>query len=116
MKHLLLPGNGLDAFINISFHLRKIPVRWAPVTIHILAMSNYNSETIRNFIMICSPTHTPAKEQEVKDKRVCPGLGGSVVECLPLVHVVIPGSQARVPHQAPLREPASPSACVSASL
>ena len=42
--------------------------------------------------------------------------GGSVFECLPLAQVVIPGSWDRVPHQAPCREPASPSACVSASL
>ena len=43
-------------------------------------------------------------------------LGGSVVECLPLAQVVILGSWDRVPHQAPRREPASPSACVSASI
>ena len=41
--------------------------------------------------------------------------GGSVVEHLPLDQGVIPGSQDRVPHWAPRREPASPSACVSAS-
>ena len=34
-------------------------------------------------------------------------LGGSVVECLPLVQGVIPGSRDRVPHRAPRREPAS---------
>ena len=39
-------------------------------------------------------------------------LGDSVVELLPLAQVVILGSQDQVPH----REPASPSACVSASL
>ena len=43
-------------------------------------------------------------------------LGGSVVERLPLAQVMIPGSQDRVPHQAPCREPASPPACVSASV
>ena len=43
-------------------------------------------------------------------------LGGSEVEHLPLAQVVIPGSWDRVLHQAPCREPASPSACVSASL
>ena len=43
-------------------------------------------------------------------------LGGSVVESLPLAQVVILGSWDRVPHLAPYREPASPSACVSASL
>ena len=43
-------------------------------------------------------------------------LGGSVVEHLPLAQVVVPGSWDRVPHRAPCMEPASPSACVSASL
>ena len=43
-------------------------------------------------------------------------LGGSVVELLPLAQVVIPGSWDPVPHWAPHREPASPSAYVSASL
>ena len=39
-------------------------------------------------------------------------LGGSVVERLPLAKVVIPGSWDPVLHQAPCREPASPSASV----
>ena len=43
-------------------------------------------------------------------------LGGSVVEHLPSAQVMILGSWDQVPHRAPLREPASPSACVSASL
>ena len=44
-------------------------------------------------------------------------LGGSGVERLPLVQGVILGSQDRVPHRAPPPgEPASSSACVSASL
>ena len=43
-------------------------------------------------------------------------LGGSVVEHLPLAQVVIPGSWDQVSHGASPREPASPSACVSASL
>ena len=37
-------------------------------------------------------------------------------ECLPLAQVVIPESLDQVPHQAPRREPASPSAYVAASL
>ena len=41
-------------------------------------------------------------------------LGGSVVECLPLAQVVIPGFGDRVLHWSPRREIASPSACVSA--
>ena len=43
-------------------------------------------------------------------------LRGSVVERLSLVQVVILGSWERVPYGAPHWEPASPSACVSASL
>ena len=43
-------------------------------------------------------------------------LGGSVDERLPLAQVVIPGSWDQVPHGAPCKKPASPSACVSASL
>ena len=43
-------------------------------------------------------------------------LGGSVVEHLPLAQGVILETRDWVPHQAPCVEPASPSACVSASL
>ena len=43
-------------------------------------------------------------------------LDGSVVEHLPLTQGIIPGSWDRVLHRAPSREPASPSAYVSASL
>ena len=43
-------------------------------------------------------------------------LGGSVVECLPLAQGMILESWDPVPHQAPGRESASPSAYVSASL
>ena len=42
--------------------------------------------------------------------------GGSVVERLPLAQVLILGSWDGVPHGAPCREPASPSAYVSAFL
>ena len=42
-------------------------------------------------------------------------LGGSAVEHLPLAQDGIPESQDQVPHGTPYREPASPSACVSAS-
>ena len=43
-------------------------------------------------------------------------LGGTVVERLRLAQVMIMGSWDRVPHQAPCREPASPSACLCLSL
>ena len=43
-------------------------------------------------------------------------LGGLVVEHLPLAQVVILGSWDQVLHRSPHREPASPSAYVSASL
>ena len=43
-------------------------------------------------------------------------LGGSVVEHLPSAQAMILGSWDQVPHQAHLREPASPSDYVSASL
>ena len=43
-------------------------------------------------------------------------LGGSVVEHLSSVQVVIPGSWDPVPHWVPLREPASPSTCVCLSV
>ena len=40
-------------------------------------------------------------------------LGLSVVECLPLAQGVFLGPWDQVPHRAPCKEPASPSACVS---
>ena len=43
-------------------------------------------------------------------------LAGSVVEHLPSASGVTPGSWDQVPRWAPCMEPASPSACVSASL
>ena len=51
-----------------------------------------------------------------KKKKSLGFLGGSAVERLLLAQVVILGSWDRVPHQASCEEPASPSACVSASL
>ena len=43
-------------------------------------------------------------------------LGGSAVDHLPSAQAMVPGSRDRVPLRAPCMEPASPSACVSASL
>ena len=51
----------------------------------------------------------------VLKKKVSGSLGGSAVGRLPLAQGVILGSRDRVPHWSPCMEPASPSACVSAS-
>ena len=53
---------------------------------------------------------------EIKNYKKLGHLGGSAVECLPLAQGMIPGSRDQVPHQAPRKKPASPFACVSASL
>ena len=54
------------------------------------------------------------KNKQKKKKEERQGhLGGSVVERLPLVQVVILGSWDLVPHLAPCMEPASPSASFS---
>ena len=54
------------------------------------------------------------REREAVQRAGAPG--GSGVECLPSAQGMTPGSQGRVPHRAPCMKPASPSACVSASL
>ena len=56
--------------------------------------------------------------KEIKGEilQVLGHLDGSVVECLHLAQVMIPGSWDQVWHQASHRKPDSPSACVSASL
>ena len=56
----------------------------------------------------------PKKQWLLNNVKLLGHLGGSVVDHLPLAQVMIPGSWDWVPHQAPCREPASPSACVSA--
>ena len=59
----------------------------------------------------------PKKLEDLGTKEGKRGaLGSSVIERLPLAEGVILGSWDRVPHQAPFREPASPSAYVSTSL
>ena len=51
-----------------------------------------------------------------KEYKVLGQLGGSEVERLPSAQGMILESWDRVPHRAPFMDPASPSACVSASL
>ena len=57
-----------------------------------------------------------AHDTFIKNTLVFERLGGSAVEHPPSAQGVIPGSWDRVPHWVPCREPASPSACVSASV
>ena len=66
--------------------------------------------------VMISQVYRGQSNQILHFKHVWGRLGGSAVEHLPLAHSVIPGSWDRVPHPAPCMEPASPSACVSASL
>ena len=82
--------------------------------------------------MAYSPHHMPKKKEliYIKEillhfleihlcKRKCLNLGrlgGSAVEHLPSDQGMIPEFRDRVSHQAPRRELASPSACVSATL
>ena len=54
--------------------------------------------------------------QQIKSLQNKGRLSGSAVKYLPLAQGVILGIPDRVPHQGPCMEPASPSACVSASL
>ena len=67
-------------------------------------------------IFLLSIHVNPTNNFQDISKKVKGILSGSVVERLPLAQVVMPGSWDRVLHLAPRREPASPSACVSASL
>ena len=55
-------------------------------------------------------------EENTDESNVKGHLGGSAVEHLPLAQGVIPGYRDQVLHQASCMKPASPSACVSASL
>ena len=54
--------------------------------------------------------------KQINNKHEEGHLGGSVVEYLPLAQAMVPESWDQVPHQGPLREPASPSTYVSAFL
>ena len=67
---------------------------------------------------VTEPERTQTKKPRQVESKTCAlgHVGGSVVEGLPSALGVIPGSQDRVPHWAPHRDPASPSAYVSAPL
>ena len=64
----------------------------------------------------CQPPAVKHTEAGECMNRKSEHLGCSVVEHLPLAQVMILGSWDQVPYQVPHREPASPSAYVSASL
>ena len=61
---------------------------------------------------LCSHSHFLSH----KINKILGRLGGSAVECLPSAQVMIPEFRDFVCPWAPYGEPASPSACVSASL
>ena len=61
-------------------------------------------------------THTVRTQRCMNTKGKEGDLGGSVVEHLPSAQGVTLGSWDQVLHWVPHREPASPSACISASL
>ena len=61
-------------------------------------------------------SHTGETQNMQRTNSFWGRLGGSVVERLPSAHRVILESQDQVPRLALSMEPASPSACVSASL
>ena len=63
-----------------------------------------------------SPALAECDGKKLYKERIYGASGASVVEHLPSAQDVIPGSWNRVLHWAPYREPASPSAYVSASL
>ena len=65
---------------------------------------------------LCSPVHVTSFPVTIQKPLLLGHLGGSAVERLTLAQVVIPGSWDQVPYWSPRMEPASPSACVSASL
>ena len=74
-------------------------------------------ETAYTLHTLTSCTHLVSTECTSPSLESFPGyLDGSEVECLPPPQVMIPGSWDQVLHWAPCMEPASPSACVSASL
>ena len=79
------------------------------VAVQALATGSQQSRAARH------PTTPTASGHLCKNKLSVGHLGGSVAVHLPSAQGVILGSRDRVPHRAPRREPASPSACFSAS-
>ena len=83
-------------------------------------------KALRVFVSYCQPplqsAHWPYSSQQTyfgedySTRKPDGGTWGHLVECLPLVQVMVPGSWDRIPHRAPDRALASPSAYVSASL
>ena len=80
------------------------------------ALENQVTEQCISVRECLEPPQGKAPKQNYKVLRSMGHLGGSGVERLPLAQVMILGTWDRVPCQASCMEPASPSACVSASL
>ena len=87
-----------------------------------VAPVNFQGKTFHRQYHRLSKNKQPPRRQAIKilwsslKKKDKGCLGASAVKRLPLAWVMIPGLQDQVLHRAPCEEPASPSACVSASL
>ena len=131
--------------LKLNFHFRKpfriIYISWTYVNQDpLISLPDTSSNAMRT---TCAPKDTyqnvhkcflpsnPKLETEVHQNTKCNDQqwtlsiknewtrdagGGSAVECLPVAQGMIPEYQDRVPYWASCMEPASPSACVSASL
>ena len=91
-------GNSHKLFLNIMIKIYNY-------ILHFIGFLSALWESLEEYIL-----------QFLSRNQVQKHLGGSVVQHLPLTQVMVPGFWNRVPHRAPCGEPASPSACVSASL
>ena len=74
-------------------------------TLEFMSLMTYNPNTF-----LLEGTFLRTGAWNMLQKGYFRNLGGSVVEHLPSAQIMIPGSWDRVPHRAPHREPASPSA------
>ena len=106
----LIPGSLIESHIGLpaGHLLLPLPVSRQESTIFISHLRFEKFELV--FLS------TLAKVRPASKHGIAGSLDGSAVGCLPWAWGVTPESWDRVPHQAPLREPASPSTCVSASL